>query len=141
MKYSSSNKMPLFYNLFLGTVHPRNTFFTYLFFSLWMSVLFPCQNFMNLSTGQQNSLKYLFMKALIHLVPKLSTLNIANLHLQKASMLLIVLCDDLTYLWKGKLTSDMLQCAILLPRGCASFVQHRKSRDLWVCPIFGACAD
>lgn len=73
--------------------------FTYLFFSLWMHVLFPCQNFMNLSTEQQNSLKYLFRKALIHLVPTLSPLNIANLHLQKASMLLIVLCDDLTYLW------------------------------------------
>ena len=53
---------------------------------------------MNLSTGQQNNLKYLFRKTLIHLVPNLFTLNIDNLHLQKVSVLLIVLCDDFTYL-------------------------------------------
>lgn len=66
-----------------------------------MYVLFPCQNLMNLSTGEQNSLKYLFKEAIIRLVPKLSALNIDNLQLQKASMLLLILCD-LTHLRKGE---------------------------------------
>lgn len=67
-----------------------------------MHVLFPCQNLMNLSAVQQNSFKYLFKKALIGLVKKLSTLNIDNLLLQKASILLFI-TRDLEYLRKGKI--------------------------------------
>lgn len=85
-----------------NNLHNWHIFFTYLFFSLSMHVLFPCQNLMNLSAVQQNSFKYLFKKVLIGLVPKLSTLNIDNLHLQKASILWLII-RDLEYLRKGKI--------------------------------------
>lgn len=101
IKSSSSNETPSFIIYSWNNLHNWLIFFTYLFFSLSMHVLFPCQNLMNLSAVQQNSFKYLFKKALIGLVPKLSTLNIDNLHLQKASILWLII-RDLEYLRKGK---------------------------------------
>ncbi|KAL9972839.1 hypothetical protein ACROYT_G019220 [Oculina patagonica] len=51
--------------------------------SLTMHVLFPCQNFMNLSAIQQSTVKSLFKQRLQHLVPNLSALNLGTLQLQK----------------------------------------------------------
>lgn len=77
-------------------------FLAFLFISLSMHILFPCQNFLNLSAVQQNTVKYLFKQGLLRLVPSLSALNMGILHLQKASIPMVILCslkdDEKTWL-------------------------------------------
>lgn len=56
------------------------------FFSLSMVVLFPCNNFLSLSTVQQVRVKFLFKQKLRQLVHSLTALSLEILNLGKVSI-------------------------------------------------------